>query len=193
MWTDWGMPNCMHQPLLPLDAYNVFETPFFFPFLTTFFLLHFPFLAKQLIMLGVFHALMRLTGVASETAGVCQSQNCLMAAAAVLHDIDTTADPCTDFYQYTCTCRYLWIGRSCVVNGYSNVIMISGGGWMKSHQMADDQTRTCFLLTYSIPILLPTNGFMMMHILLNWNRNWYIRWSVGRYWRNIETNIREQL
>lgn len=55
------------------------------------------------VMLGVFQALLKMTGFPIESTGVCQSQTCLLTAASILHDIDTTADPCADFYQYSCT------------------------------------------------------------------------------------------
>lgn len=32
----------------------------------------------------------------------CTTQVCQDAAAAILHDLDLNADPCSDFYQYTC-------------------------------------------------------------------------------------------
>lgn len=35
-------------------------------------------------------------------ASICSTPECLKAAQDILADIDLNADPCSDFYQYTC-------------------------------------------------------------------------------------------
>ncbi|KAK9471831.1 uncharacterized protein V1510DRAFT_419133 [Dipodascopsis tothii] len=50
--------------------------------------------------------------------GVCMTADCVHVAAGVLADADLTADPCTDFFQYTC------------------------GGWVAEHPLRSDQAET---------------------------------------------------
>ncbi|KAI8142101.1 hypothetical protein BJV82DRAFT_159846 [Fennellomyces sp. T-0311] len=49
---------------------------------------------------------------------VCVSAECVLTAAEILKDIDTTVDPCDDFFAYTCN------------------------NWIKTHDMPEGKSRT---------------------------------------------------
>lgn len=48
---------------------------------------------------------------------ICTTQECVVAAANLLESMDTTADPCQDFFQYAC------------------------GGWVQKHPIPDSKSR----------------------------------------------------
>ncbi|CEP10669.1 hypothetical protein [Parasitella parasitica] len=48
--------------------------------------------------------------------GTCETQACKETAYSILHDLDLNADPCSDFYQYTC------------------------GNWIKDHKIPDSES-----------------------------------------------------
>eukprot|EP00808_Paulinella_micropora_P029775 g6077.t1 len=52
---------------------------------------------------------------ASQCAQTCQTAGCIELAAMLQANMDTTVDPCDDFYQYVC------------------------GGWMETHHIPDDK------------------------------------------------------
>ncbi|MGH0143047.1 UNVERIFIED_CONTAM: hypothetical protein FKN15_077591 [Acipenser sinensis] len=49
--------------------------------------------------------------------GICKSADCTKSAARILENMDTTADPCQNFYQYAC------------------------GGWLKKHIIPETSSR----------------------------------------------------
>jgi len=52
----------------------------------------------------------------AEGQEVCQTEDCAIAAATILDAIDTTVDPCTDFYQFACGG---WIEKNEIPEGKS--------------------------------------------------------------------------
>lgn len=44
----------------------------------------------------------RLASASEYASGICDNASCTAAANAILSDMDAQADPCTDFYQFTC-------------------------------------------------------------------------------------------
>eukprot|EP00051_Salpingoeca_urceolata_P004939 m.69033 g.69033 ORF g.69033 m.69033 type:complete len:765 (+) comp13948_c0_seq3:113-2407(+) len=57
------------------------------------------------------------SGSGSAPAPLCTTPGCLLAAAYTIQSMDQTADPCEDFYQYSC------------------------GGWVDSNPIPDDKSR----------------------------------------------------
>jgi hypothetical protein len=44
-----------------------------------------------------------LAPASQETHNICQTAECIETAKSLLNFIDFNVDPCSDFYQYTCT------------------------------------------------------------------------------------------
>uniref|UniRef100_A0A6J0SRQ7 Neprilysin n=1 Tax=Pogona vitticeps TaxID=103695 RepID=A0A6J0SRQ7_9SAUR len=47
-------------------------------------------------------AITMITLYATYDDGVCKSSDCITSAARIIENMDTTAEPCTNFYQYAC-------------------------------------------------------------------------------------------
>jgi hypothetical protein len=39
---------------------------------------------------------------ARQLSGLCQSQDCVLAAAEIIESVDENVDPCQDFYSFAC-------------------------------------------------------------------------------------------
>lgn len=58
----------------------------------------------------------RVLHVEPSSSSPCLTPNCIHAASAILRAIDTTVDPCEDFYAYACN---QWIRRNPIPDGKS--------------------------------------------------------------------------
>ncbi|KAK9462391.1 uncharacterized protein V1516DRAFT_670143 [Lipomyces oligophaga] len=73
------------------------------------------FLLFILVVEGIWKLAHRGASAGARPDVVCDSPECIKIAGNVLADMDTTADPCDDFFQYSC------------------------GGWLSSHDIAPDR------------------------------------------------------
>ncbi|XP_054985390.1 neprilysin [Sorex araneus] len=70
-----------------------------------------------LVLLLTIIAVTMIVLYATYDDGICKSSECIKAAARLIQNMDASAEPCTDFYQYAC------------------------GGWMKRHVIPETSSR----------------------------------------------------
>lgn len=70
-----------------------------------------------LVLLLTIIAVTMIALYATYDDGICKSSDCIKSAARLIQNMDATAEPCTDFYQFAC------------------------GGWMKRHVIPETSSR----------------------------------------------------
>ncbi|XP_055970366.1 neprilysin [Sorex fumeus] len=70
-----------------------------------------------LVLLLTIIAVTMIVLYATYDDGICKSSECIKSAARLIQNMDASAEPCTDFYQYAC------------------------GGWMKRHVIPETSSR----------------------------------------------------
>lgn len=70
-----------------------------------------------LVLLLTVIAITMIALYATYDDGICKSSDCIKSAARLIQNMDSTAEPCTDFYQFAC------------------------GGWMKRHVIPETSSR----------------------------------------------------
>jgi endothelin-converting enzyme len=77
------------------------------------------------------------TGKPGKDSGICLTKECVTLASELLQTIDTTIDPCEDFYLFaseSSSAPFLLLKGS-----YSPFCSISDGGWLNSHSIPSDR------------------------------------------------------
>lgn len=69
------------------------------------------------VALVILYASSRGTQYGTNSGNICTTPGCVTAAARIIQNMDTTADPCKDFYQYAC------------------------GGWLNRHVIPETSSR----------------------------------------------------
>uniref|UniRef100_G1MSZ8 Membrane metalloendopeptidase like 1 n=1 Tax=Meleagris gallopavo TaxID=9103 RepID=G1MSZ8_MELGA len=69
------------------------------------------------VTLVILYASSRGTQYGTNSGNICTTPGCVTAAARIIQNMDTTADPCKDFYQYAC------------------------GGWLNRHVIPETSSR----------------------------------------------------
>jgi len=59
-------------------------------------------LAGSTIMLGILYADARYQNPNTDQLNICQTKECITAASRILNAMDTSTNPCEDFFQYSC-------------------------------------------------------------------------------------------
>ncbi|OXB78129.1 UNVERIFIED_CONTAM: hypothetical protein H355_007271, partial [Colinus virginianus] len=74
-------------------------------------------MTSSAVALVILYASSRGTHYGTNSGNICTTPGCVTAAARIIQNMDTTADPCKDFYQYAC------------------------GGWLNHHVIPETSSR----------------------------------------------------